>query len=328
MRTNHFLILLAGLLLGHLFTSECSAQDTVDYPERGEGIFQLLKRNGIPASQAVLAEFREMNAEKLINGSELRRDVAYSLPVSVNTMTVPILGPDNEKVTIESDELKGVVYYIISGHGGRDPGATGKRNGKYIYEDEYAYDISLRLGRNLIKQGATVYFLTRDDDGIRDDEFLPADHDEKHLGGEYVGSSSSSRVKTRVKKINQLHRKHSGARLERVIELHVDAHAVSKQIDIDFYYNSASGKQLAQTLRRSLEKQYKQVRPDRGYNGRITRKTSWYTLREAIPVTTYIELGNIHHRGDQLRIIQWDNRQLIADWLALGFLEDASLSSK
>ena len=52
---------------------------------------------------------------------------------------------------------------------GPDPGCIGKYRGKELHEDEYAYDIILRLGRELMKRGAKVHFIIQDaKDGIRD----------------------------------------------------------------------------------------------------------------------------------------------------------------
>ncbi|MCH8246790.1 MAG: N-acetylmuramoyl-L-alanine amidase [Bacteroidetes bacterium] len=304
------------------------AQSQTDVPEQGEGIFRLLTRNGIEPTKAILAEFRELNANKLINGSGLRSGVAYSLPSTVVTKTYEIFGDDYKTITIQSNKLKGIVYYILGGHGGRDPGAIGKRNGKFLYEDEYAYDVALRLARGLIAEGATVYILNRDDEGIRDLEYFPADHDEKHLGGKYIGDSQRDRLRQRVKDINRLAAKHSNARLQRVVELHVDSYERSKQVDVDFYYHSRQGLELAKTLRETMGQQYGMIRPDRGYRGRLKKGSHLYMLRNTEPVTALIELGNINHRGDQLRIIQWDNRQFLADWLTLGFIEDAKKSAK
>ncbi|GMQ80805.1 MAG: N-acetylmuramoyl-L-alanine amidase [Rhodothermia bacterium] len=323
MRFRHipfFFILLA-------FSTVATAQSQTDFPERGEGIFRLLSRNGITPTKAVLAEFRDLNADKLINGSGLRRGVAYSLPSTVVTKTYEIFGDEFKTVTIKSNTLKGVVYYILGGHGGRDPGAIGRRNGKFLYEDEYAYDVSLRLARGLIAEGATVYILNRDDEGIRNLEYFPADHDEKHLGGKYIGNSQRDRLRQRVKDINRLAARHRNARLQRVVELHVDSYRSTKQVDVDFYYNSRQGLELAKTLRKTIGQQYSLIRPDRGYRGRLKKGSYLYMLRNTVPVTALIELGNINHKGDQLRIIQWDNRQFIADWLTLGFIEDAKKSA-
>jgi len=85
----------------------------------------------------------------------------------------------NHEVEMKSDKLKNAVYYIVAGHGGPDTGAIGSRNNKDLCEDEYAYDVSLRLAKNLLENGATVYMITRDNnDGIRDGEYLPCDYDE------------------------------------------------------------------------------------------------------------------------------------------------------
>lgn len=99
-------------------------------------------------------------------------------------------------------------------------------------------------------------------------------------------------------------------------------------MDVDFYYHSRRGKAVARTLQKTFDRQYDLIRPNRGYRGRVIQRSRLYTLRNAGPVTTLIELGNINHPGDQLRIIQPDNRQFIADWLTLGFIEDARTSTR
>jgi N-acetylmuramoyl-L-alanine amidase len=63
----------------------------------------------------------------------------------------PIFGKDHAYVPLESSKLKGKVYYLISGHGGPDPGAMTTRSGKKICEDEYAYDVTLRLCKNSLR---------------------------------------------------------------------------------------------------------------------------------------------------------------------------------
>ena len=44
-------------------------------------------------------------------------------------------------------------------------------------------------------------------------------------------------------------------------------------------------------------------------------------LRNAVPVTVYIELGNIQNNKDQIRIVEKNNRQAIANWLTDGFIK-------
>ena len=44
-------------------------------------------------------------------------------------------------------------------------------------------------------------------------------------------------------------------------------------------------------------------------------------IRKTLPVTVYIELGNIQNELDQVRLIENNNRQAIANWLTDGFLK-------
>ncbi len=294
-----------------------------DYPKKGEGIYALLKRNGIKPTSTAVSEFRQLNTNKFIGDNGLRKNVAYNLPAGETANIYPIFGSKYEKLTIRSDRLEGCVYYIVSGHGGPDPGAIGKRGGRSLNEDEYAYDISLRLARRLLEESATVYLLVRDDDGIRDGEWLRHDRDEVNLGGRRIDNDQLDRLQERVSKINSLFDKHrSSARLQRVVEIHVDsAPSTRTKIDVHFYYGSRSGKRLSNILRDTFEAQYARNQPGRGYEGSVSKR-NLYMLVNTKPVASYVELGNIRNSGDQVRLMKSDNRQALANWMALGLLEE------
>ena len=137
----------------------------------GEGIYRLLTRNGLPVTKYMDA-FIELNKEKLGKDNILFAGVKYKLPESAS----PATSGSNARtatyaeVEISSNELDGAVYYLMAGHGGPDPGAVGNYNNRMLTEDEYAYDVTLRLARKLIEKGALVYMITRDkDDAIRDE---------------------------------------------------------------------------------------------------------------------------------------------------------------
>ena len=99
----------------------------------------------------------------------------------------PIFGKKHEHVPLESTKLRGRVYYVVSGHGGPDPGAMSKKGKHTLCEDEYAYDVALRLARQLIANGATVYMIVRDpDDGIRSGQYLGCDYDEVVWGNKKI----------------------------------------------------------------------------------------------------------------------------------------------
>ncbi len=238
-----------------------------------------------------------------------------------------IFGSKYAKTPIYDAQLKGHVYYIVSGHGGPDPGAMAKKGDTWISEDEYAYDVSLRLARNLIGHGATVYMITRDEnDGIRDERILPMDKDETVWGGAKMPLNQRSRLSQRTTAINNLYEanKKKGYKNQRVIVTHVDSRYTNRKVDIFFYHNqkSENGKTLAQTMFDTIKNKYATHQKDRGYDGVVGTRDLWM-LRETKPTTIYIELGNIQNEFDQRRLLIPNNRQAIANWLALGIVKES-----
>lgn len=111
------------------------------------------------------------------------------------------------KYTIDSDELNGACFYLVSGHGGPDPGAIGELRGHPLHEDEYAYDIMLRLARNLMSKGAKVHIIIQDaKDGIRNDKFLDVS-DRETCMGQVIPLNQVKRLQQRCDKINELFKK-------------------------------------------------------------------------------------------------------------------------
>lgn len=236
----------------------------------------------------------------------------------------PIFGKKYEKVDILDSSLSGCVYYLISGHGGPDPGAIGHHNGVELHEDEYAYDVTLRLARNLLQMAATVYIIVQDEnDGIRDDKYLNNSSNEKLINGEEIASQQAARLKQRTDIVNELYEKHKEkAKLQQVLEIHIDSRSNSKRIDIFFYYapSSSEGHSLAKSLHQTINKKYKRAQPGRQYHGTVSER-NLFTLRETKAVACYIELGNIRNPQDQIRFLEVNNRQAIANWLSAGLLE-------
>ena len=68
-----------------------------------------------------------------------------------------LFGKEYATYQITSNELSGACFYLVSGHGGPDPGAIGIYQGRQLHEDEYAYDIILRLARELFKIRKMVF---------------------------------------------------------------------------------------------------------------------------------------------------------------------------
>ncbi|WNJ19516.1 N-acetylmuramoyl-L-alanine amidase [Pontibacter sp. G13] len=238
----------------------------------------------------------------------------------------PIFGPNYARVPLESDELRGQVYYIVGGHGGPDPGAVGNYNNQSLCEDEYAYDIALRLARNLLANGATVYIITRDDDdGIREGEVLPCDKDETCWLDQEIPVSQVARLNQRSHAVNSLYRKNikQGVTYQRMIVIHVDAGTKSRKIDMYYYYKRGdqAGKAFTDQIKKTIKAKYEYYRKDRGYSGTVSTR-DLHMLRETDVPAVFIELGNIKNPVDQGRFVVEGNRQLVANWLFEGIVAD------
>ncbi len=313
---------------------------------KGDGIYKLLKRNGIdPAKYTDV--FVELNKTRLGKDNSLFAGVKYKLPDVANTAIETIAAATNPSspsskakvssqikhfdmfgskyanVEIISDELKGAIYYLIAGHGGPDPGAVGKYQGHQVCEDEYAYDVTLRMARNLIEKGATVYMITLDkNDGIRDESFLMADKDEVCYPNQQIPLNQIKRLHQRVDATNKLYKQNRNA-FQRAIIIHVDSRSKGENIDIFFYHDSQSntGKKAATILQRTFHNKYNKHQPGRGYHGTVSSR-NLYVLKNTYPAGVYIELANINHQRDIKRLIIADNRQAVANWLTEGLVTD------
>lgn len=235
-----------------------------------------------------------------------------------------IFGEDNAATPLLDNDLIDHVYYIVSGHGGPDPGANTVVNGKRVSEDEYAYDISLRLAKNLLMHGAKVYMIVRDEnDGIRDEEYLQTDTDEVVWGGDKMPLNQGLRLKQRTKIINELYSENlaKGYDIQRVIETHVDSRYTDHKVDIFFYFNDKKpeSKLLAQGMYDTIKQKYDAKQKGRGYTGEVKARDLWM-IRESKPPIVFIELGNITNEFDRKRLLIPDNRQAIANWFAQGLM--------
>ncbi|RMG70881.1 MAG: N-acetylmuramoyl-L-alanine amidase [Bacteroidetes bacterium] len=238
-----------------------------------------------------------------------------------------IFGEEYARVPLEGTQLSGKVFYVVSGHGGPDPGAVGTYGAFSLCEDEYAYDVGLRLARNLLAYGATVYLITRDpDDGIRGGEILPCDKDETCWVEQEMPVNQSMRLTQRSEAVNALYRKNrsQGVSYQRLVVLHIDSNSKKTSVDMFFYHRigDAESERFANRIKETVRLKYDEYRKGRGYTGTVSSR-DLHMLRETEPVAVFAELGNIRNRNDQARFVIEGNRQLVANWLFEGLLYDA-----
>lgn len=319
-------ILLALLFIFALNTRLSAQQPNTVTAKKGDGIHRILQKYQMDTDD-YYQEFIKLNKSKLIKRNQLVIGRKYTLPQKKKSKRAnyyAIFGEKYGKITPIDNRLKGAIYYIVSGHGGPDPGAIGKRDGHILTEDEYAYDISLRLARELIKHEATVYVIIRDpDDGIRDEAYLKNDKEEKVWKGKEIPLNVNKKLGQRTQVINQLYRKNKG-RYQRLIVTHIDSRSINERVDVFGYYNSKSksGRLFTERLISSLKINYKKHQPNRPFDGISKSRNGLYMLKYTHPVTAYLELGNIQNTKDQIRFIKSSNRQVLAEWLAEGCISD------
>jgi len=292
-----------------------------------EGRKEFLVASMAPMRSMLVADRKltEKEVKALAESSSLVEDAPTSLKVSSKMLNVPLFGEKYKDVEITTDELKDQVFYIVPGHGGPDPGAIAKNvDGEYtICEDEYAYDVSLRLAKNLMQKGATVFVIVEDEnDGIRDEKYLDCDKDETSYGGHDIPVSQKKRLRQGMNKVNKLYSKYKkkGYTNQWMVSLHIDAQGEENRQDVFFYYQSDSekSKNKAVDIQQVFEEKYEVYRKEEKYNGSVSSRPL-YVVRNSDPEPIFIELANIHNPEDRKRILFPKNRQLLADWITEGF---------
>ena len=328
MQSNKYIIILICLLF--LLTPALKAQEKA-YPQKGEGIELFLKRFN-RTGQSYQKEFIRINKKKLGKDNALIAGVKYTLPPLRGQKAAgtsgkarkgyePLFGKKYANYSQVSSELKGTCFYLVSGHGGPDPGAIGKIGNHELHEDEYAYDIILRIARNLMIRGAKVHIIIQDSkDGIRNDMYLKNSKRETCMG-KAIPLNQVRRLQQRCDKINQLNKSDKES-YKRALFIHVDSRSRSKQTDVYFYNTgSRASRNLTNTMKNVFQRKYAHHQPGRGFRGTVSKR-DLFVLRNTTPVAAFIELGNIQNKYDQQRIVLSNNRQALANWISEAFVID------
>ncbi|WP_243635862.1 N-acetylmuramoyl-L-alanine amidase family protein [Hymenobacter edaphi] len=321
-------------------------------PKRGDVISTLLVRHGLNP-RYYEREFVALNKPLLGPRNSLRAGKSYRLPPRKTAAQLAARKPAAAKaVAARAEKVKavkgrsgstavlfgkygrpsasdqalgGAVFYLMSGHGGPDPGAVGQYGNAKLAEDEYAYDVTIRLARVLMEHGATVHMIVQDpDDGIRDEGVLKMDADELTYPNLTIPLGHVARLRQYTNAINRLHGRYGRKTYQRMITIHVDSRSAGLNTDVFFYHHerSAVGLRLAKNIHQVFRRRYARYQPNRPYVGTVTPRTSLYVVRNSYAPTVFIELGNIRNSKDQRRFVLAQNRQALANWICEGVIND------
>ncbi|MBT8232284.1 MAG: N-acetylmuramoyl-L-alanine amidase [Saprospiraceae bacterium] len=289
-----------------------------------------LRKTKFTDSNILWVPYHELHCVNEETGKEKKAEFVTAVTPSKSKKglfkNVELFGDKHKIVEIKDNSLRGEVYYLVSGHGGPDPGAMCTKECSNSHcEDEYAYDIVLRLARYLISHGATAHVIIQDqNDGIRDEPELDCDKDERCYGAK-LPLSQKRRLRQRAEAINNLYLKHKrqGAKKQVAIMIHIDSYTdKTKQQDAYFYHHktSKSSKKIAVSLRNTFKKKYNIYQKNRGYKG-FVKTRNLYMLNNTLPTSVYVELANIQNSFDRKRLVIPSNREALAKWMYEGLTD-------
>ena len=364
MKIRLIFLLFSLCIVSALSAQEDSLRTVV--AQQGDGIYKILRENGYEAKD-YYHDFLEINKDKIQQEDQLILGETYFLPrrrdevkpehiVVIDTLPQQCVKPDSVPLadslppvcvvdtivkpkphvnielriadTIKGTTLKGAVFYLIAGHGGPDPGATSYVDGVMISEDEYAYDITLRLARCIEELSGKVYMIIDDpDDGIRDGKILKIDYDEYYYPGFEISRDKNQRLIERADAVNKLFYANKSAKYQRVVEIHLDSRPDSQRVDAFFYYchGSTKGKALAERMYNIFRQKYAKFQPNRGYFGTVEER-NLLVIKRVIPPAAFMEAGNINNDRDRKRLLDSNNRQALAKWLCEALVKDYEAS--
>ena len=287
-----------------------------------------LRKTKYEDSKILWVPHHELDCVNTLTGEEqlALTDVKPEVRKKGTYRQVDLFGDDHKMVEIKSSELENQIFYLVAGHGGPDPGAMCEKEcSNSLCEDEYAYDVVLRLARYLMSYGATVHVVIHDkNDGIRNDKYLECDYDERCLG-EKIPKDQKLRLRQRASAINELYSKYKkkGVKNQVAIMVHIDSYLNSShKVDAYFYHHksSKSSKKLAASLQKTFKEKYNHFQKNRGYKGTIKTR-NLYMLNNTLPTSVYVELANIQNAYDRKRIVLDTNREALAKWMFEGLTD-------
>ena len=203
--------------------------------------------------------------------------------------------------------LYGWVVVLDPGHGGMDPGASGIFQGKRVVEDEYVFDVTLRVRRMIRARGGLAIMTMVDNVGERSWEpfkVFPDMRTERFTTDGTVARAGTSGLRKRLRLGNQVKRKYPKHR-QAWISIHFDVRGRGGDDGVRIIVPDTE-LQIAKSLERSFGNA-KRLRDDdpvveSGDRDHGIRRLFVLSGENRIRDKVLIELGNFKNEADVWRI--------------------------
>lgn len=204
--------------------------------------------------------------------------------------------------------LYGWVVVVDPGHGGQDPGSSRMHGGARVTEDEYVYDVALRVQR-LIRERQGISILTITDKigerNLSPAKKLPDSRTERFAVDGTLVRARQSGLDRRIALGNITHRRYPNHK-QAWISIHFDALGSSPSIKGVRIIAADTASRLARALRRSfgIENRLREKSPVVKSGDRAHGIRRLYVLNSSnqIGERVLIELGNFRNDIDLWRI--------------------------
>jgi len=318
---NAMRILLFVFVFNCFFTS---AQTIKVKAERGDGIFSLLRKQGLDPSK-YYAEFVELNEADLKNGSELHLDREYILPDAPDSFkkmalnvtedtkeNLPIFDEELAQISLKSDKLHDAVLYLL-------PGVNGIKESKPLRNTRN--QIMKDVAKELMVHGAKVYLVKEvevDDETIADNSNLNVEN----------AIANRNQMQYFVGAINR-HSLQNAGKYQRVVVLNFNEDAESStyyEVSIFHHEKSAKGERFAQTLQGIFAKNSIKDSPKNPIDV-FENANNLYLVKNVLPTVTMIDITGSNKTTTTGRISITPRENLLTNIITNGVLTDyANLS--
>ena len=287
--------------------------------EKGDGIFSLLRKQGLNPSK-YYSEFVRLNEKNIKNGSQLHLGREYLIPDASDSFKkmalnvtedikedIPIFNEELAQISPKSDKLKEAVLYLL-------PGVNGIKESKQLEDTRNL--IMRNVAQELMVHGAKVYLVEELEEDIAieiEDSNLSTENAiaDKHQMQHFVGT------------INKHYLQNAG-KYQRVVVLNFNENAESSkyyEVSIFHHKKSKEGERFAQTFEGIFNKN--SIKKSTSNPVEIFENSNnLYLAKNTLPPVTMIDINGLDQTKRAKRISISPRDKVLTSIIANGVLSD------